>query len=161
MSTPLIHFLVPFVVLLVLFKKDKYVYWLSPFALLPDIDSFTGYHRALLHNIFVALALALLMFVVLNNNKVFYIVFIYMASHIILDTFTGGVSIFYPVYSNMIYVNSGIEIDSYRHLSFIFDYGIKRGSGSMWENAYGDVVSGMDSAILFILGCCYLVRRKI
>ena len=50
------HWLILLIIIIALSNIDKRtILLLSPFALFPEIDSFFGMHRILLHNIFVAL----------------------------------------------------------------------------------------------------------
>ncbi len=161
MPTPLIHFIVPLFILLVLLKKDRYVLWLSPFALFPDLD-FGELHRELLHNIFAAFAVAFLMWMILKRqNKVFYIVLIYIMSHIILDIFSGGVAVFYPIYTKSLYINTAVGFDIHKHLLYVFDYGILPKNGVPRTNLFINIVSGLDSAVIVLISGMYLIRKKI
>lgn len=160
MPTPLIHLIIPLAILLILFKKDKYVLWLSPFAIFPDMD-FGEWHRSLLHNIFVAFALSFLMWIILKRqDKVFYIVFIYIMSHIILDVFSGGVAMFYPLVTGTLYINAVIGIDFQKHISYVFDYGITKSIAVPSADVVIKIVNGLDSAVIFLVTIIYLIRKR-
>src|SRR5659263_681536 len=97
MPTWAIHLLVPLLVLLIVGRKEdyKYILLLLPFAVFPDIDTFVTEHRALLHNIFIPLALASIGISLKKMKKIFLITAFYFASHVILDIFGRGVILFY------------------------------------------------------------------
>ena len=63
-----IHLIVPLLALLIVGRKEdyKYILFLLPLAVLPDIDTFVTEHRALLHNIFIP---AILFFIGLSIKK--------------------------------------------------------------------------------------------
>ena len=107
-----IHLLVPLLVLLIVGRKEdyKYILLLLPFAVLPDIDTFATEHRALLHNIFIPLALVLIGISLKKMRTIFFITAFYFASHVILDMFGGGVVLFYPFYNEMAFIDASLEI---------------------------------------------------
>lgn len=161
MSSPVIHLIVPLAILLLIFKNDRSIIKYAPFALLPDLDMFSGMHRALLHNVFIIIAIALMIYFITKNEKVTKVIFIFMISHIILDTFNGGASLFFPIYNKILLIDAAIKIDSYGHLSFIFNI-IKDGStDGMWSGGSGYFIDKVDTGILFIAACVYLVRKKL
>lgn len=84
-----------------------------------------------------------------------------MISHIILDTFNGGASLFFPIYDKIFMIDAAIKTDSYGHLSFIFDI-IKDGStDGTWSGGSGYFIDKVDSGILLIAACVYVLRKRI
>jgi O-antigen/teichoic acid export membrane protein len=114
MSTTFEHTVIPLVILLLLsntFKiEKKWILILAPFAVFPDLDIFLGFHRALLHNIFI-LAIPLLFSIPRwRVRSTFVLVFIYLGSHIFLDIFDGGVYLFYPFVKQVVYVTAKLDL---------------------------------------------------
>lgn len=160
MPSPIIHIIVPLAILLVLLKDDKYIKY-SVFALFPDLDNFSGMHRALFHNIFIVIAISLLIYFIIKDEKVTAVIFIFMFSHIILDLFNGGASLFFPIYDKLICIESTVRIDSNGHLSFVFNMINNGGTGGMWSGGSGYLVDHVDSAILFMIAGLYLIRKRL
>lgn len=116
----IVHILIPLTTLLLFYDKRyrTYVILLAPLAIFPDLDHVitTGLHRALFHNVFIlvpTIGLALFFYEtrdVSDQNDVgnlFYNITIiatfYLLSHLILDSFNGGVSLFYPLSTHSIH----------------------------------------------------------
>jgi membrane-bound metal-dependent hydrolase YbcI (DUF457 family) len=101
-----IHGAIPLLLLLAVRKLDARKIWiLWPLTFLPDLDYFFGFHRATLTNVFALLPFALALGWLLlrpgkrnwNAAEWFLIALVYLASHVIMDAFTGGVVLFYPL----------------------------------------------------------------
>ncbi|MFH1249040.1 MAG: metal-dependent hydrolase [archaeon] len=106
MDNILLHLLIPILALRIIsyFTRidKKTILLLSPLAVFPDIDYFFGYHRATLHNVFVAAAVIILavfamriLFKERDWIKIAFVSFFYFAAHLIIDV--GGVILFYPL----------------------------------------------------------------
>ncbi len=135
MSSLFTHIFIP-VVILLLFSKElklnpREVITLSFFAVFPDTDSIffllklspVPLHRVLFHNVFIVIIPLLLFIFVKSRRAVFGIICFYLTSHLILDLFTGGIFLFYPVYNNVFFAH--VEL-LFNHGSFIpiLEYGI-------------------------------------
>ncbi|TFH43524.1 MAG: hypothetical protein E4G94_04765 [ANME-2 cluster archaeon] len=88
-----VHAIVPLFALLWGSKKEntKYIFYLLPLALIPDLDHFAFMHRALLHNIFFPL-IFLGASVIYRDTRTHFLLItgaVYTASHVILDMFNG------------------------------------------------------------------------
>lgn len=118
MSSLFSHIFIPVVILLLFSEKfklnSKEVFVLSFFAVLPDADtiffmfklSHVSLHRALFHNAFLLIIPILLFIFMKNRRSVSGIICFYLASHLILDLFTGGIFLFYPVYNNVYFASA-------------------------------------------------------
>lgn len=99
-----LHFALTLFLLTACIKDDdlKPAFFLLPFGLLSDLDSFIGVHRATLHNLFILLILPLGIIILRRvkvneiNNKYFIFASLLLAFHIFLDAFYNGVFLFYP-----------------------------------------------------------------
>ncbi len=104
-----IHLVVPILALLALRFNPRLVLLLAPFTLLPDIDYFAilpepfWVHRATLHNLFVpAIPLGMLAWSHRTgqwrrHREALLIVGLYLASHVVMDAFVGGVLPLWPL----------------------------------------------------------------
>jgi hypothetical protein len=104
---PIMHFLIPLLILLVAFPKldRKLVFLLAFLALVPDLDFFIDFtHRFLFHNIFFVLILSLVIYFFSKDVKIFLISLYYLMSHLILDLTIGSLALFWPLYQRLIEV---------------------------------------------------------
>ncbi|CAG0998569.1 hypothetical protein METP2_03095 [Methanosarcinales archaeon] len=118
MSSLFNHIFIPVAILFLFSKKLKLnpteVITLSFFAALPDADSLffvlkfspTPLHRVLFHNVFIVIIPLLLLIFVKKRRQVSGIICFYLTSHLILDLFTGGISLFYPIYHDIFFVHA-------------------------------------------------------
>jgi membrane-bound metal-dependent hydrolase YbcI (DUF457 family) len=116
---PLMHFIIPLLVLLAIYPKidKKLVMGLALLTLVPDIDYFISFtHRYLFHNIFFPIVMTLIIYFFSKNIKTSLISFYYLMSHLILDFATGAVALFWPIYQKLI----EIEISLTTGLFFTF-----------------------------------------
>lgn len=159
-----IHLLVPLLALLILGRKEdhKYILLLLPFAVFPDIDTFVTEHRALLHNIFIPLVLALIGISLQKMRTIFFITAFYFASHVILDLFGGGVVFFYPFYNEMAFIDASLEMSKTNELLWTFDYGFS-GYSDGWKVAQGYVSDsvGTGSLALVFVASVWAARYRL
>jgi len=160
-----IHLIVPLLALLMVSRKEhqKYVLLLLPLAVAPDLDTFMTQHRALLHNMFLPLILLLSAWVMKEKRTIFIIAAVYLASHVFMDMFGGGVVIFYPFYDRMAFVDASLQTSQANDLLFTFDYGFKEYDAG-WMKAYGYIMESTGTgAMIFVIlaGVCVRYRNWI
>lgn len=103
MPTFVIQSLVPLLFLLSLPWIDRRKVLLAwPLTHLPDFDYLIGYHRATGHNLFVLLPFALAALYAWRKGRPalaewMLIASVYVASHLVMDAFAGGVTLLYPL----------------------------------------------------------------
>jgi len=125
------HLLIPFFCLLIYYRNkremDKYIIALLPFAILPDLDILGGLdaHRAVLHNIFFVIIVAIIGLVMSKNRSIVFISVFYVISHIMLDLFSSayGIAMFYPMISERVYVDINLFLTPSLNILFNFNYG--------------------------------------
>lgn len=147
MSSLFNHAFIPIVILLIFSGKLKIdqikILSLSFFGILPDIDMFM-FHRASLHNIFI-LVIPALAFIFINR-EIFGIISFYLASHIILDIFNGGVFLLYPFYDNTFFIRA--ELDS--GINTVLSYGM--GNKIVSVSKLGEsIISSENVAVIILL----------
>lgn len=104
--------------------NPKKVFVLVFFAILPDADVIFLPHRAAFHNMFVLIIPLLLFILISSRRETSGIICLYLASHLTLDLFNGGISLIYPLSSDVFFVNVEFRFDlqSFTH---VFDYGVR------------------------------------
>ncbi len=160
-----IHLIVPLLALLIAGRKEdwKYILLLLPLAVVSDLDTLITQHRALLHNIFIPFILLVLGWGFRKYRTVFVISAVYVASHVVLDMFGGGVVLFYPFYDRMAFVNASLGLEQTDNVIWTFRYGFDE-YGSGWKNALGYVIDSPGTgALLFVLlaAMCVLYRNRL
>ncbi len=154
-----IHLIVPLLALLIVSRKEDYklILLLLPLAVISDFDTFVTQHRALLHNIFLPLLLFLFGWAMKEKRTVFFIGGVYLASHVVMDMFGGGVVLFYPFYDRLAFVDASLQMNQANELIWTWDYGFDD-YGAGWKNAYGYITDSIGTgAILFVLPACVCV----
>ena len=155
-----VHCIVPLLALLIVARNDhtnvnasrniRIILYLLPLALLPDLDHFFFLHRAMLHNIFFP-GIILCAAVLSTNSKIKYALIVstvYIASHVILDFFGGGVALFYPLSNSIYFIKAELIYD--QGLSWILDWGTVAYSDK-WALATGYVMSSISTGFVLIL----------
>ncbi len=147
-----IHLIVPLLALLIVSRKEdwKYVLLLLPLAVVPDLDTLVTRHRALLHNIFIPVILLFIAWKLPKYRNLFIISSVYLASHVLLDMFAGGVVLFYPFYDRMAFVDASLMIDQSNLLKWTLDYGFDE-YGTGWKTALGYVTDSPGTASMLLV----------
>ena len=158
-----IHLIVPLFVLLIVGRKEerKYMFLLLPLAVVPDLDTFVTQHRALLHNMFIPLILSLFGLLLKEKRILFATAAFYIALHVIMDMFGGGVVLFYPFYNRMAFVDASLQVNQIYELTWIFDCGFKP-YDTGWADAYGFISDsvGTGALALVFLAFAYSAHRR-
>ncbi|MCX9011263.1 MAG: metal-dependent hydrolase [Candidatus Methanoperedens sp.] len=164
MSSLFNHVFIPLVILLAFSDRlgldPKKVFALVFFAILPDADVIIQPHRAAFHNIF-ALIIPLLLFILISNRReTSGIICLYLASHLTLDLFNGGISLLYPLSKDVFFVSAELRFDlqSFTHM---LEYGVRE---TVAVNGKGEpLVSSENTGIavlLTLLGIILAVLRR-
>lgn len=162
MSSLFSHVFIPLVIMLVFSRRlgldTRMVIALGVLAVLPDADALFLVHRASLHNVFI-LIIPLLLFI-LTKNRNAAIGFFYLASHLVLDLFNGGVFLFYPLYDNVFFARAEFWFTGggFRH---VLEYGISR---SVINTGGGEPVISSENigvaALLIIMALIAVIRDR-
>jgi len=110
---PLIHFVVPFIALTLVSVKTKKALSISLLALLPDLDALFLVHRSLSHSLIIVLVVAMSMLLLtykLRLRVYGYVGFglLAVASHLVLDLFSGYTPLLWPLYGYSLWVQAGL-----------------------------------------------------
>lgn len=127
---PLLHLMLPLLLVLALRIDPRKAVLLAPLAILPDFDALIGLHRAALHSFVPTLVLPLALIAYSKLKKPEWmlsalLVQFYLASHIVLDL--GGVAFLWPVVQDQIYFEPEITFTVEGGLDFGFslEYGLR------------------------------------
>lgn len=116
---PLVHVVVPFVALTLWGCRFKVAFPLSLLGLLPDLDALFLVHRSFSHSLVVLAAVAVPLWWAVQRfrprfSRMVWLGFLCVASHLILDMFTGYTPLFWPVYNLSVWIHAelGVHIGS-------------------------------------------------
>jgi membrane-bound metal-dependent hydrolase YbcI (DUF457 family) len=98
---PLLHVWIPFAVALIVGIRWKKALLLSLIALTPDFDMIFHMHRILFHSVVVLGLIMVIVSILLWKTKLFHVrdiclAVIFLASHLVLDLFSGYSALFWP-----------------------------------------------------------------
>ena len=169
MSSLFNHIFIPVVILILFSKKLKLntreVIAISFFAILPDIDSIffllklssLPLHRILFHNVFILIIPFLCYIFIKSRREVFGIICFYLTSHLILDLFTGGIFLFYPVYNNVFFAN----VELLYNFKPVLEYGISNKIMNLNMGRGEPVISSENVAIAILIALVIMLARGI
>jgi membrane-bound metal-dependent hydrolase YbcI (DUF457 family) len=111
---PLVHFVVPFVALVLLGVDVRRAFLLSLLALTPDLDALFLVHRSFTHSLIALLAVSTPIFFVIYKFKpkvlkYGFMGFFSVASHIALDLPAGYTPLLWPLYNNSVWVQAELS----------------------------------------------------
>ena len=170
----IVHILIPITALLLFYDKRyrNYVILLAPLAIFPDLDhvSTAMLPRALFHNVFILVpttVLALFFYGTrdMNNrndvrNLLYNIAIIatfYLLSHLILDSFNGGVALFYPFSTHIYPFVFDLVYQGGRSVVPVIGVDIKEPN---FARAEGVTSLGAGIALTFFVGALFSYRRR-
>jgi hypothetical protein len=135
---------------------------MAPIVLLPDLDYLLGVHRATFHNLWILAPLAAWLWYELDRGAGWargewaVIAGGYLASHLVMDAFVGGISPLWPVTSKAVFLWVAVEVDTRTNeLDVIFDPGTLPGAPATSETFTW--ISPTDVAIVVVLAGAALV----
>jgi membrane-bound metal-dependent hydrolase YbcI (DUF457 family) len=117
----LFHFLFPVITSLAakvhVKHKIRNILLAGALTVLIDLDHFIGLERATFHNIFITILLPVILILFTFSLKAKYslkgfsiLLLLFLSSHTILDLFSGGVALFYPLSDRYYSINFGVTI---------------------------------------------------
>jgi hypothetical protein len=159
MSSLFNHVFIPVAILLIFSKELKLdprkILVLSFFAVLPDADAIFLPHRAVLHNVLVVVFPLLLFILMKSKREVLGIIFFFLASHLLLDLFDGGIFLFYPFYDGVFYARVEL-LFTMETIKPVLDYGI---SDKIMNNGRGEpMISSENIGTAVLLLAIALMR---
>jgi len=162
MSSLFSHVFISVAILLIFSKELKLdprkIFVLSFFAILPDADAIFLPHRAMLHNVLIVLIPLLLFILVKSKREVFGIILFFLASHLLLDLFDGGIFLFYPFYDSVFFARIELQF-TMDTIKPVLDYGI---SNHIMNNGRGEpMISSENIGTALLLMVFWVMRYRI
>jgi membrane-bound metal-dependent hydrolase YbcI (DUF457 family) len=158
---PLLHILLPMLLLLAVRLDPKKVLLLAPLTILPDFDAAFNLHRAVFHSFIPVLVLpiALILYSRLKRPDWMLsalLVQFYLASHVILDL--GGVAFLWPFVEDQFYFDPVVTFNLKGGINFGID--IEYGWKEYQPMGTTEFVSEAGFALVFLGVLLALVFRK-
>jgi hypothetical protein len=118
---PVMHIMLPVLILLALRIDTRKVLLFAPLAILPDFDAFFGLHRMVLHSFIPVLVIPLALIVYAKYKRTEWmlsalLIQFYLISHIALDLF--GVAFFWPFTTEMFYMDPELKFNMQGGINF-------------------------------------------
>ncbi len=157
---PVMHLMLPLLLLLALRLDTKTVVLLAPLAIVPDFDAAFNLHRAVFHSFIpiVVLPVGLILYSKLRRPEWMLgslLAFFYLASHVVLDL--GGVAFAWPFTSDMLYFDPEITFNLQGGINFGFH--LEYGARPYQRMATTDFVSETGFALIFLGALLMVVFR--
>ena len=132
MPEPLIHFIIPLFLLIMLGISIKKSILLSSLTIIPDLDVIFGVHRSSSHSIIVILMASVATVLILNylkigKNSEYLLAILVLLSHPFMDMFGWYTPILWPVTDKSIYIFTELttNMNNVLDLNLIFDIKFK------------------------------------
>ena len=158
---PVVHLILPLLLLLAAKQDSRIVVPLSIFAILPDFDSLLGPHRMVLHNLFVIVGIPLALILIARVKKPslvppFAIIMFYLVSHIMLDM--SGVALLYPFSENAFFFIPHVTLTTAP--SFSLDFFVEWGAKPLVQTNTYSMIGDLGFALLLMLAALVVIKRK-
>jgi len=158
---PVVHLILPLLLLLAAKQDSRIVVPLSIFAILPDFDSLLGPHRMVLHNLFVVVGIPLAFILIARVKKPSFvlpgmIVMFYLVSHIVLDM--SGVALFYPFYENAFFFVPHLTFTTAP--SFLFNFFVEWGTKPLVQTNTYTMIGDLGFALILMIVLLIAINRR-
>lgn len=168
MPEPLLHFLIPFIGLILCGIDIKKSALIASLAIIPDLDVLFHVHRSITHSIVVIaiVFIPIISIMIIKNSKYLsntIISMIVLFTHPFLDMFNSFSPILYPLYKNSIHIEcmSLINLENLSQLRFIFN--IKTLDISIFTRTMDydtAIFTGMGLAITLIFAISLIISYR-
>ena len=157
---PIMHILLPLLILLALRIDAKKAVLFAPLAILPDFDAFLGAHRMVFHSFIpvVVLPIALILYSKYKRPEWMLsalLVQFYLASHVVLDL--GGVSFLWPITTDMFYMDPELRFNLQGGINF--EWHFRAGLMKYQEMGDTDFIAEYTFGFLFLIVLAAVIYR--
>jgi membrane-bound metal-dependent hydrolase YbcI (DUF457 family) len=158
---PVMHLLLPLLILLALRIDTRSVLLFAPLAILPDFDAFLGLHRVVFHSFIPVIVIPVMLILYSKYRRPEWmlgalLVQFYMASHVALDM--GGVVFLWPFTMDMFYVDPQLRFNMQGGLNF--DWHFKAGVMEYQEMGETDFIAESTFGFLILIAIAAVIYRK-
>ena len=130
----------------------------------PDLDAIFQ-HRYTFHNIFM-LVIPILAFIIIKEyRQISGMITYYLSSHLILDSFNGGIAVLYPFSKKILFINAEIiQTHNLKSITFLYNYGfVDKIVKTISDNSVYGIVSSENFGIivlLMIMTLIYIIYQR-
>ena len=158
---PVMHLLLPLLILLALRIETRSVLLFAPLAILPDFDAFLGLHRVVFHSFIpvIVIPVALILFAKYKRSEWMLsalLVQFYMASHVALDM--GGVVFLWPFTMDMFYLDPQLRFNMQGGLNF--DWSLEYGVTEYQKMGETDFIAESTFGFLMLIAIAAVIYRR-
>jgi hypothetical protein len=158
---PVMHILLPLLILLALRIDTRKALLFAPLAILPDFDAFLGLHRVVFHSFIPVLVVPMGLILYSKFKRPEWmlgalLVQFYLASHVALDL--GGVSFFWPFTKEMFYMDPELGFNMQGGLNF--DWHFRIGFMDYREMAETDFIAESTFGFLILIAIAAVMYRR-
>lgn len=158
---PVMHLLLPLLILLALRIESRSVILFAPLAILPDFDAFLGLHRVVFHSFIPVIVIPVVLILYSKYRRPEWmlaalLVQFYMASHVALDL--GGVVFLWPFTMDMFYMDPQLRFNMQGGLNF--DWHFEAGIMEYQEMGETDFIAESTFGFLILIAVAGVVYRK-
>ncbi|MEM0344267.1 MAG: hypothetical protein QXT42_06970 [Thermoplasmata archaeon] len=158
---PVLHLLLPLLLLLALRVDTRLSVMLAPIAVLPDFDAAFGLHRAAFHSFIpvVVVPVGLILYAKYRRPEWMLpalLVLFYMASHVVLDL--GGVAFLWPLTTDMFYFDPQLRFNLQGGINF--EWHLDMGIREYVKMGETDFISEAGFALLFLMVLAAAIYRR-
>lgn len=154
---PLLHFLIPVLLLIAFFPKlNKWlILKLSILTVIMDFDIFIpNAHRIAFHNIFFVVGITLLVYFIFGELESKIALF-FLGSHLVFDMFMEGPALFWPFYHYLF--NLTIKLTGFLPWNIYFKFRLIPLSEFVVSKSY-EYLSPIGSLILIVIGIVVIAK---
>lgn len=157
MPEPLIHFIIPLFLLIILGLNLKKAVLISSLAIIPDLDVLFHVHRSVSHSIIFILAIIIPIILILNylhigKKNEMILATLVILSHPFMDMFNGATPILWPLFDKSIYIFTELttNLNNVLDLNLIFKVNFEK-TIFYKTNGEGPIFSGLGFGITLVL----------
>lgn len=158
MPEVLIHFIIPFFILIMLGLSLKKSILISSLGIVPDLDVIFHVHRSMSHSVIFILALTIPIVFVLNYLKIgkqneMVIAILVILSHPFMDIFTGYTPVLWPLFDKSIYILTQLttNMNNIWDLNLIFKVNFDKVVFLQTTNSEGPIFTSQGFAMTLVL----------
>ncbi|HEX9909180.1 MAG TPA: hypothetical protein VGB78_12080 [Thermoplasmata archaeon] len=158
---PVMHLLLPLLLLLAIGVDMKMAILLAPLAIFPDFDALVGLHRAAFHSFVPMLVIPIMVIVYAKLSKPAWllpalIAEFYLLSHLLMDL--GGVAFLWPLTDDMYYIEPELmfTLQGGARFDFVLDYGVR----PYEPMGITDFIAPVTFGIMMLIGLVLALFRK-
>lgn len=158
---PVMHLLLPVLILLALRIETRPVILLAPLTILPDFDAAFDLHRAVFHSFIPVLVVPIGLILYSKYKRPEWllsalIVQFYLASHVVLDL--AGVALFWPFSTDMLYIDPELKFNMLGGINF--EWHFRAGIQPYVEMTETDFIAESTFGFLALVVIAALVYRR-